>query len=347
MRSLFNDDRKNAFTLVELLVVIAIIGILIGLLLPAVQAARETARKIKCQNNLKQIGLAMHTYHDIQKTLPPGKVSDLRPAFDENQQPIVDAMTGDQVKLDRANLFGWGALILPFMESANVQKLVDFKKKVYDGDNTTGNIKAGQTLLPVYLCPSERNREVREVSYWNMDKFNTAWQCYGVEEILRFAPSHYAGIVTEKISDYGKAVLSDGYSLAHDELGVLLLTRAVTFSEILDGLSNTILVTEAASYENKIPKTYDNGSWIVGTNVFRKTNAPINYRPHCVHFNRGTLDFSCTDCSRYQYEMRSPHSGGAYTLFCDGSVRFLSDQMQIDALAAAITRARGEAQSSR
>ena len=331
-----------AFTLVELLVVIAIIGILIGLLLPAVQAAREAARRMKCQNNLKQIGLAMQTYHDALATFPPGKVSDLRPAFDSGGDPILDAWSGEQVELDQANLFGWGALILPYIEAANVQDLVDFKSKVYDGDDTTGNVKAGQTLLAFYLCPSDKNRAPRQVSYYNLDKYNSAWGCYGLEEILKLAPSHYAGIVTEKISDFGKAVEADGFTLAHDELGVLLLTRSVAMNEITDGLSNTLMVTEAASYEQAEPATYDNGSWMMGTNVFRKTTAPINYRPRCSHFESGTLDFTCAECSRYQYETRSRHPGGAHALRCDGSVTFLSEQMGLNVLAAAMTRDRGE-----
>lgn len=342
MKTSVSVRKAYAFTLVELLVVIAVIGILIGLLLPAVQAAREAARRMKCQNNLRQIGLAMHTYHDALNTFPPGKVSDLQPAFDTGGSPILDTWTGEQVWLDRANLFGWGALILPFIEAANVQDLVDFNQKAYSGDDTAGNIRAGQTLLPFYLCPSDKNRAPRQLSYYNLDKYNSDWGCYGLEEILKLAPSHYAGIVTEKISDYGQQTLADGFTLAHDELGVLLLTRSVGMNEITDGLSNTLMITEAASYENAEPAAYDNGSWMMGTNVFRKTAAAINYRPRCTHFKSGTLDFSCAECSRYQYETRSRHPGGAYALRCDGSVVFLSEQMEMNVLAAAITRARSD-----
>src|SRR5574344_2087970 len=101
---LFNEDMmkrfgKKGFTLVELLVVIAIIGILIGLLLPAVQAAREAARRMSCSNNIRQIGLAMHNYHDALKTFPPGKITDPQADFS-----------------DKGNYFGWAALLLPFCE---------------------------------------------------------------------------------------------------------------------------------------------------------------------------------------------------------------------------------------
>ncbi|MDO4586635.1 MAG: DUF1559 domain-containing protein [Planctomycetia bacterium] len=303
----------KAFTLVELLVVIAIIGILIGLLLPAVQAAREAARRMSCSNNLRQIGLAMHIYHDAMQTFPPGKISD--------------------VQTDGANIgnyFGWGALILPFCEQQNVQNLVDFKQKVY----TEQNVIAGASLLSIYLCPSDSDRQIRKVDYYNPDH---SWNI----EQLELAPSHYGGIITEKISDFGSAT-SDGWTLIHDELGVILETRAVSIAEIKDGTSNTIMIAEASSYEKGNPKTYDNGSWIIGTNIFRKTTAPVNYKPKCSHFSAGTFDWGCSQCSQYQYEIRSQHPGGAFALACDGSVHFLAETIDMSLLAALITRSGNE-----
>lgn len=308
--------RLGGFTLVELLVVIAIIGILIGLLLPAVQAAREAARRMSCSSNMRQIGIASLNYADTLGSFPPGKLSD----------PQADGTNA-------GNYFGWGALILPFCEQQNVQNMVDFKEKVYSETNQ----KAGQTRLPLFLCPSDGDVEVRSIDYYNPDK---GWAL----EQLSLAPSHYAGIVTEKISEYGSAT-TDGWTLAHDELGVLLESRSVRLAEITDGASNTILVAEASSYEVGTPKTYDNGSWIVGTNIFRKTKAPINYRPKCEHFNSGQFDWSCSECSAYQYEARSRHPSGINALFCDGSCRFISETVDMDALAAAITRNRGETKS--
>ena len=304
---------RRAFTLVELLVVIAIIGILIGLLLPAVQAAREAARRMSCSNNIRQIGLASHNYHDVLGSFPPGKLTDVK-----------------SDGTDAGNYFGWAALLLPFCERQNVRQLVDFKQKVY----TEANQKAGQTQIPMYLCPSDPDREIRSVDYYNPDK---GWAL----EQLKLAPTHYAGVITEKISEYGSAT-TDGWTLAHDELGVMLITRAVRIADIIDGTSNTIMVMEASSYETGTPKTYDNGSWIVGTSIFRKTRAPINYKPDCAHFNSGAFDWSCSQCSAYQYEARSRHPSGCNALFADGSCRFISQTVNMDALAAAITRARGE-----
>ena len=305
--------KKRAFTLVELLVVIAIIGILIGLLLPAVQAAREAARRMSCSNNIKQMGLAFHNYHDTLSSFPPGKITDVK-----------------SNGVDMGNYFGWAALLLPYCEQQNVQQLVDFKQKVYE----TKNQEAGQTQLPMYLCPSDPDRDVRSVDYYNPDR---GWAL----EQLKLAPAHYAGVITEKISEYGSAT-TDGWTLAHDELGVMITQRGIRIADIIDGTSNTIMVMEASSYERGTPKTYDNGSWIVGTNIFRKTTAPINYKPDCEHFNKGTFDWSCSKCSAYQYEARSRHPSGCNVLFADGSGRFVSDSVNMDALAAAITRARGE-----
>ena len=319
---------RCGFTLVELLVVIAIIGILIGLLLPAVQAAREAARRMKCASNLKQIGIAMHAYHTALETFPPGKISD-------------QYVGSDGYTYDKGTLFGWGALILPFCEAARVQDLCDFDKKAYEEEN----LKAGQTVLPIYICPTDSDREVREVEFFNPDK---EWDPdKGLDpEILKLAPSHYAGVITEKISERGKETKEDGYTLKNDNRGVMLESRAISASDIRDGLSNTLMLAEASSYETATPKTYDNGSWLMGTNIFRKNDREINFRPNCESFQKGTwcwkLGTSCDECSGYQYDFRSQHPGGAHALICDGSVRFLSAQMNLKELAALITRAAGD-----
>ena len=318
---------RCGFTLVELRVVIAIIGILIGLLLPAVQAAREAARRIKSSSNLKQIGIAMHAYHAALETFPPGKISEKYKG-------------ADGYEYDKGTYFGWGALILPFCEAKQVQDLCDFNKKAYEEEN----IKAGQAILPIYICPTDSDRELRIVNFYD-PREGAPWE----PQNLELAPSHYAGVVTEKISKKGKEVGPDGFNPKKD-LGVILETQAVSASDILDGLSNTLMIAEASSYETASPKQCDNGSWLMGTNIFRKNNKQINFRPTCEHFEQGKFcwqdpwyDYSgqC-ECSSYQYDFRSQHPGGAHALFCDGSVRFLSEQTNLDELAAMITRAAGD-----
>jgi len=312
------SGNRSGFTLVELLVVIAIIGVLTGLLLPAVQMARESARRMSCTNNLRQIGLAIQMHHDVLNRIPPA------------------ILNGNQSGYNYAGkYFGWGALILPYCEQTNIQNLVDFDQDVYEEHN----VQAGANVIPMFICPSDSETEVRNVTFYNPDNGYE-------EEILSLAPSHYAGIITEKISDYGSAVADDGYSLLHDELGVMIESKKLNFASIKDGVTNTIMIAEATtSYEEGDNKVYDNGSWIIGTNRFRKTKAPINYAPKCDHFLSGQLDWSCPQCSAYQYEMRSCHPGGANALTVAGSCHFLSANIDMNVLAGLITRARHEAVS--
>ena len=131
-------NRRYAFTLVELLVVIAIIGILISLLLPAIQAARETARRMACCNNLKQIGLALHLYYDANHKLPPGWTS-----YDpQSRQPYALGEPG----------WGWASRILPFMEFQSLAKNgIHYNLPLSDSSNQVARL----TVIPEFCCPSD------------------------------------------------------------------------------------------------------------------------------------------------------------------------------------------------
>ncbi|MGL6225556.1 MAG: DUF1559 domain-containing protein [Thermoguttaceae bacterium] len=301
---------RSAFTLVELLVVLAIIGLLISLLLPAVNAARESARRMSCSNNLHQIGLAIHNYHDVTKHLPPGQ----------------------QAEKEFCTNFGWSALILPQIERTGLQEELDFKKTIIDGADESGegqygNALLGATPLSVFLCPtSPDDKTIR------CEDYLTSEAEYGVAYVR--AQSHYSGVCSERITKmgqeaggFGRLGTLPGANLDWNT-GLYDPAPKLSFVEISDGLSNTILVAETASYESVDPKVYGNGQWISGTNIFRKTTAPINYRPRCEHFNTPT-PWLCEECSAYQFEMRSWHLNGAYALLGDGSVRFLSSGTEI------------------
>jgi prepilin-type N-terminal cleavage/methylation domain-containing protein/prepilin-type processing-associated H-X9-DG protein len=130
---MLTPTRRNAFTLIELLVVIAIIGTLVGLLLPAVQRVREAANRMSCQNNLKQIGLAFHNYHDTYRAFPPGYRA---------SAPYNDGAT------DTAPGWSWAAFILAYIEQDNLYRQLDLYQPVQ-------NSPAIKTVVPVYLCPSD------------------------------------------------------------------------------------------------------------------------------------------------------------------------------------------------
>src|SRR5438132_11190541 len=155
---------RRAFTLIELLVVIAIIAILIGLLLPAVQKVREAAARVQCQNNLKQMGLACHAYHDSRKSFPPGYLA-------------------TAAYPDTAPGWGWAAFILPYIEQAPLYNQIDFTQPVQSS-------AAIQTIIPLYLCPSD---PVPSTPFPITDAT--------LGTICRAAPSSYAATVGDDSSD--------------------------------------------------------------------------------------------------------------------------------------------------
>ena len=199
---------RPGFTLVELLVVITIIGILIALLLPAVQAAREAARRMQCTNNLKQMGLALHNYHSSLKSFPYS-------AGSYNPQ----GCGGTQ--------WSWSALILAWMEQKPLYDRIDFNYpyNFYDPSNPaiTGNNEAMKTLLPVYQCPSAPE--------------NVLCPCCGaIPGLEETAETNYSAIATHEAAYY--AVTCDGS-------GVMFNNSGVRIAHITDGTSQTLLVGES------------------------------------------------------------------------------------------------------
>ncbi|GHT35817.1 prepilin-type N-terminal cleavage/methylation domain-containing protein [Planctomycetales bacterium] len=299
----------RAFTLVELLVVIAIIGVLIALLLPAVQAAREAARRMSCSNNLKQIGIAVHNYHDTEGKLPPAK---------------------------NPNGFTWAGAILPFAEQQSIRNLLSLNLPVSDSVNKD----LATHKIPMYLCPTEPNPQVREVEVMEFG--------YGI--LTNICLNHYGGI---------KGVYYDGTPDSNPDstVGSIIPNFEADYSDypnvkktyrssigleaLTDGTSNTLMIAETSYYA-----TNDYYCGWLGGDAGIVTKGIVNYSPKCSHFSgkTGTLDstYTCSECLNYIYDVRSFHSGGANGLFADGSVHFLPATLAKDVLEKLCNREDGE-----
>jgi prepilin-type N-terminal cleavage/methylation domain-containing protein/prepilin-type processing-associated H-X9-DG protein len=281
----------RGFTLIELLVAIAIIAVLIALLLPAVQAAREAARRVQCTNQLKQIGIALHGYHDAIGTFPMGYAARGR---------FVDGAT------DTAPGWGWAAMVLPQLEQGPVFNAANFHLSVAD----RGNATVVGTPLRTFVCPSDVTT----------GPFPVADSSGNVLAIA--GPSSYAASVGGDESDTTTGVDDDGRGL-----GVFFRNSRVRVADITDGTSQTIAVVERAwSKANGIwAGAVPGGTIRRGRQNDCPTTGALFYpaatlvQAHCHLINANAdPDGGLDDCS-------SRHPGGAEFLFADGSVHFLKD----------------------
>jgi prepilin-type N-terminal cleavage/methylation domain-containing protein/prepilin-type processing-associated H-X9-DG protein len=171
--------KHPAFTLIELLVVIAIIGVLIGLLLPAVQKVRESANRLKCQNNLHQMGLALHTFHGDHGSFPPGY----------RWTPIVP---DDPIRTDPG--WGWAAFLLPYIDQGNLHSQINFSSPLSIPSNTS----IRTTQLPLFVCPSDRSTEVFQIQTTTGQLVDAATNsyaaCYGAEGEISASPGKGNGL---------------------------------------------------------------------------------------------------------------------------------------------------------
>lgn len=300
---------RHGFTLVELLVVIAIIGVLIGLLLPAVQAARESSRRAHCINNLKQIGLATIQHHDTYGVFPPGWV----------QAPA----TVPQGKIVEGG-HGLFPFLLPFLEEEALASIYVWEKKSQGPENQPVATKQ----LKVLQCPSAvPDRWVTAVE----DASNYSYGGKG-------ACTDYAGVrdVDNRLVDLG---LVDRPAKNGGMLGSSLVTAhyLTHLADITDGASKTLLVTECAGRPElwhagrQIPEAYvfPNGAWVGGTLIlFQGSTQDGATRP-------GPCAINCTNNT----ETYGFHPAGVNSVFADGSVHFLNDDMNIRIFAGLVTRA--------
>ena len=312
----------RGFTLVELLVVIAIIGILVGLLLPAVQAAREAARRMQCSNNLKQMGLALHNYESTYKAMPVALMGN----------PSGSALDDDG--------FGWAVSLLPFIEQTNLYNRINPQgtpgalgnaavfNSLYPGLTM---VPGGDAKIPTYKCPSSALPDVVPAN----------WAIPGAPNS---APNQFPRSVGYGTNDYktaGGSCTYPGKPIGDDSvMHKIRERRHVKFGEIPDGLSNTLAlvessyVTSTTSGANRranppAPATNfrDWPTWIGafggGQDETVRTNGRTNSPPNC-QCKPSTMYQAINDDCAFSY-----HTGGVQVVFCDGSVHFISENIDM------------------
>jgi len=224
-------SRRNGFTLVELLVAMAIIAVLIAILLPAVQSAREASRRTSCRNNLKQIGLALNSYHETYLMFPPGWIGVTNQQFDANGPSGLS----------------WGAFCLPMIEQYAAAKTLNYKVPVTDPANATLQV----LKVEVFRCPSDIGP----------DTFSVALQPPNVNPNLpeNLATANYIGSFGS--TDYHPCA-ANAVGTPCPGNGVFYLNSSVKIGDIRDGTTNTMLAGERRSNSNKTLPTPIYGTWI-------------------------------------------------------------------------------------
>ena len=311
--------RSNGFTLVELLVVIAIIGILIGMLLPAVQSVREAARRISCANNMRQMSLAMLNFESANQRFPSGMSAD-QSYLTDNSITFASTLTTPGV--------GWSCIILPFVEQQNQ---FDAVSTLSNGLRDTGaafNSGEGSVVLPTFICPTCPMADINPIRAGGNAK------------------SNYVGIWGTVVdpgsngSDYDDlfGIFGSGTEITYDASiydGMLFLDSQITFGDIADGASNTFLVGER------------DGAQIAGTTRTRRAAVWIGadqstFLNFCLAPCSGLNDFtinSIADNNRsILLPISSQHTGGAQFGRADGSVEFVSETIAADVYEAMGTR---------
>jgi prepilin-type N-terminal cleavage/methylation domain-containing protein/prepilin-type processing-associated H-X9-DG protein len=313
-------SRTRGFTLIELLVVIAIIAVLIALLLPAVQQAREAARRSQCKNNLKQLGLALHNYHDTYTALPMGSC---------HPGPAT------------SNHLGWQVRILTFMDQAGVYNSIDFNV----ADATTGtyhNPLLGGIDIPGYTCPSATklfengSTTLKTLHYYGNGGPKGALPAPLSGNYVCFTGAGTTATTTGECAFAPAALTAHG---GYSQAGIFSKNSSVRFRDVLDGTSLTYMVGEismtksSSGVDNIGFRKWFRGSATTASAGFKNVVYPINSTVYNGSNNFNDISFG------------SNHEGGCHVLLCDGSVQFISENVDLVLYKNMASRDSGEAES--
>jgi prepilin-type N-terminal cleavage/methylation domain-containing protein/prepilin-type processing-associated H-X9-DG protein len=283
---------RRGFTLIELLVVIAIIAVLIALLLPAVQSAREAARRTQCVNNLKQMGIALHNYHDAVLAFPPGYITASR---------FLDGET------DTSPGWSWASMILPQLDQSPLYSSINIWLPVQSPANTT----SVQTSLSEFLCPSD---QLPGPTFPVTDGFGNT--------VATVAPSSYAANTGNDAADVALGLNNDGLGN-----GLFFRNSAIRIAAITDGTSQTVMLQERAWGDSEGTWTGAVPGGLIIRGPFNPCpgNGAANYLAPCLVLLHCHLLNTNSDFDGGLDDPSSFHPGGANALFADGSVHFIKN----------------------
>jgi prepilin-type N-terminal cleavage/methylation domain-containing protein/prepilin-type processing-associated H-X9-DG protein len=313
---------RSGFTLIELLVVIAIIAVLIALLLPAVQQAREAARRSQCKNNMKQIGLAFHNYHDVFNTFAPGFISKNPPTASANS-------------VERG-MFSWGASILPYLDQAPLYNVLQVGNVTLDQNLITNRV-AMTTPLAAFRCASDTgpgvnnfNDATSDNAGLNGNQYNAHVTSDGTDRIA-IATSNY--VVAANTSDSTTPmVYAAQYGPA---LGIGYINSKIGFRDITDGSSNQIMCGERAWKFNDL--TIGAANALGFSSETNASGSNMRTAALCaLAIGYDGINYSASNRVHQRRGYNSNHVGGAQFLMCDGSVRFISQNIDYAKMSVAI-----------